>query len=315
MGSSAVADEKKVAKKSSTIVDLMSGDRKTKRSPSNAAPIEGTQVQDPTYGMPAVWIARNRRDEALAKGYTVVEPAVVIATHLDHLTRLHAHELLGRQETQDLLDHIFSMLLPARRDALKKAVGEMPWKVVYSILVLAGLPMARLPAFYDSFLYLVFFWVSLSTSWALLSGFAGYFSLGHAAFYGAGMYTTAVMSAKFGVPFLLTLPGRVDRQHRRLVERGYRDRCRHRHVGLIRLAGGYGEHQPEPHHRRAHPHPMHGPLPDRCAATMAEIGRPQKRLRQMSIRSPPHSNGEVSRSQRDGGVMTPSPRMTGHFPM
>ena len=77
---------------------------------------------------------------------------------------------------------------------------------VLAILVLAGLPMARLPAFYDSFLYLVFFWVSLSTSWALLSGFAGYFSLGHAAFYGAGMYTTAVMSAKFGVPFLLTLP-------------------------------------------------------------------------------------------------------------
>ena len=53
---------------------------------------------------------------------------------------------------------------------------------VLAILVLAGLPMARLPAFYDSFLYLVFFWVSLSTSWALLSGFAGYFSLGHAAF-------------------------------------------------------------------------------------------------------------------------------------
>lgn len=77
---------------------------------------------------------------------------------------------------------------------------------VIAILVLAGLPMAHLPAFYDSFLYLVFFWVSLSTSWALLSGFAGYFSLGHAAFYGAGMYTTAVMSAKFGVPFLLTLP-------------------------------------------------------------------------------------------------------------
>ncbi len=77
---------------------------------------------------------------------------------------------------------------------------------VLAILVFAGLPMAKLPAFYDSFLYLVFFWVSLSTSWALLSGFAGYFSLGHAAFYGAGMYTTAVMSAKFGVPFLLTLP-------------------------------------------------------------------------------------------------------------
>src|SRR5476649_2239487 len=77
---------------------------------------------------------------------------------------------------------------------------------VIGIGVLAVLPMAKLPAFYDSFLYLVFFWVSLSTSWALLSGFAGYFSLGHAAFFGVGMYTTAVMAAKFEVPFLLTLP-------------------------------------------------------------------------------------------------------------
>jgi branched-chain amino acid transport system permease protein len=77
---------------------------------------------------------------------------------------------------------------------------------VVAIGVFAVLPMARLPAFYDSFLYLVFFWISLSTSWALLSGFAGYFSLGHAAFFGAGMYATAVMTTKFEVPFLLTLP-------------------------------------------------------------------------------------------------------------
>ena len=66
--------------------------------------------------------------------------------------------------------------------------------------------MARLPAFYDSFLYLVFFWISLSTSWALLSGFAGYFSLGHAAFFGVGMYATAVLTTKFRLPFLPTLP-------------------------------------------------------------------------------------------------------------
>jgi branched-chain amino acid transport system permease protein len=77
---------------------------------------------------------------------------------------------------------------------------------VVAIGVFAVLPMARLPAFYDSFLYLVFFWISLSTSWALLSGFAGYFSLGHAAFFGAGMYATALMTTKFEVPFLLTLP-------------------------------------------------------------------------------------------------------------
>src|SRR6185369_16136320 len=77
---------------------------------------------------------------------------------------------------------------------------------VLAIGALAFLPMVRLPAFYDSFLYIVFFWVSLSTSWALLSGFAGYFSLGHAAFFGFGVYATADLTTKFGVPFLATLP-------------------------------------------------------------------------------------------------------------
>jgi branched-chain amino acid transport system permease protein len=87
------------------------------------------------------------------------------------------------------------------------AVRDLP-KVVAAIAVisLAFLPMARMPAFYESFIYLIFFWISLSTSWALLSGFAGYFSLGHAAFFGVGMYTTAALTTKFGVPFLLTVP-------------------------------------------------------------------------------------------------------------
>lgn len=77
---------------------------------------------------------------------------------------------------------------------------------VLGIAVFAILPTQGLPAFYESFFYLVFFWVSLSTSWALLSGFAGYFSLGHAAFFGVGMYTTATLTTKFDVPFLATVP-------------------------------------------------------------------------------------------------------------
>ncbi|TBR26034.1 MAG: ATP-binding cassette domain-containing protein, partial [Reyranella sp.] len=74
------------------------------------------------------------------------------------------------------------------------------------IVAFAILPTAGLPAFYDSFFYLVFFWISLSTSWALLSGFAGYFSLGHAAFFGVGMYTTATLTTKASMPFLATVP-------------------------------------------------------------------------------------------------------------
>ncbi|MGZ8373224.1 MAG: ABC transporter permease subunit, partial [Rhodoplanes sp.] len=69
-----------------------------------------------------------------------------------------------------------------------------------------SLPFLKLPAFYESFLYLVFFWIVLATSWNILSGYSGYFSFGHGAFVGTGVYTTAVLTTVFEVPFLLTLP-------------------------------------------------------------------------------------------------------------
>jgi len=71
---------------------------------------------------------------------------------------------------------------------------------------LAVAPFLGLPAFYESFLYLVFSWVVLATSWNLLSGYAGYFSFGHAAFFGAGVYATAVLGGKLGWSLLATLP-------------------------------------------------------------------------------------------------------------
>jgi branched-chain amino acid transport system permease protein len=72
--------------------------------------------------------------------------------------------------------------------------------------VLLAVPALDIPAFYLSFLYMVFNWISLATSWTLLSGFAGYWSFGHAAFFGVGVYTAGTLAAKFGVPFLWTLP-------------------------------------------------------------------------------------------------------------
>src|SRR3954449_1036625 len=73
-------------------------------------------------------------------------------------------------------------------------------------VALACVPLLKLPAFYESFLYLVFYWIVLATSWNILSGYSGYFSFGHGAFFGAGMYTTATLASRFDVPFLWTLP-------------------------------------------------------------------------------------------------------------
>jgi branched-chain amino acid transport system permease protein len=73
-------------------------------------------------------------------------------------------------------------------------------------VALLAVPFLRLPAFYESFLYLVFHWIVLATSWNILCGYSGYFSFGHGAFFGLGMYTTAVLTTRFQWPFLATLP-------------------------------------------------------------------------------------------------------------
>ncbi len=68
--------------------------------------LAGQTTTDPAFGLPAVWIDSSARDEAQNMGYTVVDAGTVIATHLNHIIGMHAAELLGRQEVQQLLDHI-----------------------------------------------------------------------------------------------------------------------------------------------------------------------------------------------------------------
>jgi len=65
--------------------------------------VEGIHAKDPTFGLDAVWIERGARDHAQTLGYTVVDPATVIATHLSQIVKDHAHELLGFDEAQALL--------------------------------------------------------------------------------------------------------------------------------------------------------------------------------------------------------------------
>jgi flagellar biosynthesis protein FlhA len=67
--------------------------------------LPGTPAKDPAFGLPAVWIDAGVRDQAQLQGYTVVDASTVVATHLSNLIHVHAAVLLGRQETQNLLDH------------------------------------------------------------------------------------------------------------------------------------------------------------------------------------------------------------------
>lgn len=68
--------------------------------------IEGKQTTEPAFGLPAVWISEDQRQEAELAGYTVVEPSAVLATHLMEVIRRHADKLLGRQEVQKLIDNL-----------------------------------------------------------------------------------------------------------------------------------------------------------------------------------------------------------------
>ena len=68
--------------------------------------LQGTATKDPAFGLPATWIEAGQRDQAQSLGYTVVDAGTVVATHLSNMIQSNAHELLGREETQSLLDHI-----------------------------------------------------------------------------------------------------------------------------------------------------------------------------------------------------------------
>ncbi|MFB1081094.1 flagellar biosynthesis protein FlhA [Jeotgalibacillus sp. JSM ZJ347] len=75
-------------------------------SPGDDDSIEGIDTIEPSFGLPAKWIDESMKDQAEMLGYTVVDPPSVVSTHITEMIKGHAHELLGRQETKQLVDHL-----------------------------------------------------------------------------------------------------------------------------------------------------------------------------------------------------------------
>jgi len=75
-------------------------------SPGDDDSIEGIDTVEPSFGLPAKWITEQVKEDAEMYGYTVVDPPSVVSTHLTEIIRANAHELLGRQETKQLIDHL-----------------------------------------------------------------------------------------------------------------------------------------------------------------------------------------------------------------
>jgi flagellar biosynthesis protein FlhA len=103
-------------------------------------PIQGIATKDPAFGMDAVWIEPSARDQAQTLGYTVVDPSTVIATHLSFIVQGHAHEILGHEEVQHLLNTL-------AKTAPKLVEDLVPRVVPLSTLVrvLQGLLAERVP--------------------------------------------------------------------------------------------------------------------------------------------------------------------------
>jgi flagellar biosynthesis protein FlhA len=102
--------------------------------------LNGLVTRDPAFGMEAVWIEPSMREHAQSLGYTVVDAATVIATHLSHLIQTHAHELFGHEEAEQLLKGL-SKTAP-------KLVEELVPKVVplaTVVRVMQGLLAERVP--------------------------------------------------------------------------------------------------------------------------------------------------------------------------
>jgi flagellar biosynthesis protein FlhA len=98
----------------------------------------GTTTTDPAFGLPAVWIEERQRETAQMAGFTVVDCSTVVATHLSHLMQVHAAKLLGRVETQQLVEHVTKLAPKLIEDVVPKMVGIAALQKVLQLLLEEG---------------------------------------------------------------------------------------------------------------------------------------------------------------------------------
>ena len=96
--------------------------------------IEGEPTKEPAFGLDAIWITPEQKEDAIINGYTVVDPATVISTHMSELIKRNAEELLTRQEVQSLIDKIKETYPVIVDDVMKVASIGLIQRVLKSLL-------------------------------------------------------------------------------------------------------------------------------------------------------------------------------------
>lgn len=100
--------------------------------------LPGPVTSDPAFGLPATWIEASFREQAQTMGYTVVDAGTVVATHINHLITLHAAELLGRQEVQQLIDYLSKNSPKLVEDLIPKLLPLSTLQKVLQNLLIEG---------------------------------------------------------------------------------------------------------------------------------------------------------------------------------
>ena len=106
--------------------------------------LEGLVVKDPAFGLDAVWIDVSQRDNAQTLGYTVVDASTVVATHLSSLLQQHAHELLGHEGVQQLLDMLAKSSPKLVENLVPKTLSLGVVVKVLQNLLMEGVPIRDL---------------------------------------------------------------------------------------------------------------------------------------------------------------------------
>ena len=120
-------------------------DRELALDPGSAmGKLEGIAGKDPAFGLDATWIQPHQRAHAESLGYTVVDPATVVATHLSHLIREHAPELLGHEEVQQLLATLAKSAPKLAEDLSPKALPLSTVARVLQNLLVERIPIRQL---------------------------------------------------------------------------------------------------------------------------------------------------------------------------
>lgn len=112
--------------------------------------IVGIETVEPAFGMPALWIGEEMKEQAELSGYTVVDPPSVVSTHLTEVVKRHAHELLGREETKQLVDHL-KETYPALVEEVTPnvlAIGDI--QKVLTNLLREGISIRNLPTIFET---------------------------------------------------------------------------------------------------------------------------------------------------------------------